>query len=64
MSEKGEVITSLEELYHDFKEILKDAKKSNLDDRTYIHIQGYIKSLEYVIHYLGYYFLKIKGDRK
>jgi len=64
MSEKGELIISLEDSLNELKQILKNAKKSEFDDRMWIYIQGYAKSLEHVIQYLGYFFLKIKGDKK
>ena len=64
MSEKGEVIISLEDSLNKLKKVLKDAKKSDLDDRMYIYTQGYVKSLEHAIHGLSFYFIKIKGDKK
>ena len=64
MSEKGEVIIILEDLLKELKETLKNAKKSGFDDKMYIYIQGYTKALEQVIHYLSYFFIKIKRGGK
>jgi len=64
MSEKDDLIISLEDLLNELKEILKDAKKSELDDRLYIYTQGYVESLKHAIDYLSYFFIIIKGDKK
>ena len=61
-SEKSDLINSLEFSLNELKEVLENAKKSEInDDRQYIYLQGYANALGDVISALK---RQLRGEKK